>query len=135
MLPVKKSTIGYRLVLTILLALTVMTTGRCATAEASDKTIGVIMTADIPYYQAIHQAFVDQFAAAGLGPDKATVHLQTPEPDPMAWTNAARKFIEYCNHPGGSYYSDLRRSHGYEEPHNIKLWCLGNEMDGPIMRG
>src|SRR5690625_5033787 len=44
--------------------------------------------------------------------------------------NEARDLIEYCNHPGGSYWSDLRRSHGYEEPHNFKVWCLGNEMDG-----
>ena len=42
----------------------------------------------------------------------------------------ARNLVEYCNHPKGSYYSDLRRSHGYEQPHNIKLWRLGNEMDG-----
>lgn len=42
----------------------------------------------------------------------------------------ARRMIEYCNHPGGTQLSDLRRKHGYEEPHNIKLWCLGNEMDG-----
>jgi len=47
----------------------------------------------------------------------------------------ARNLVEYCNHPGGSYYSDLRRSHGYAEPHNIKLWCLGNEMDGPWQMG
>ena len=45
--------------------------------------------------------------------------------------DAARNFVEYCNHPGGTYYSDLRREHGYEEPHAIKFWCLGNEMDGP----
>jgi len=44
---------------------------------------------------------------------------------------AARNLVEYCNFPGGSYYSDLRRSHGVQEPHNFKLWCLGNEMDGP----
>ena len=43
---------------------------------------------------------------------------------------AARNLVEYCNHKSGSYWSDLRRSHGYEDPHNIKLWCLGNEMDG-----
>lgn len=49
--------------------------------------------------------------------------------------DAARNLIEYCNHPGGAYYSDLRRSHGYEEPHNFKLWCLGNEMDGPWQIG
>ena len=42
----------------------------------------------------------------------------------------ARNLVEYCNHKGGSYYSDLRISHGVKEPHNIKLWCLGNEMDG-----
>jgi len=53
------------------------------------------------------------------------INLGTRGPD------AARHFVEYCNHPGNSHYSDLRRSHGYEEPHNIKLWCLGNEMDGP----
>ena len=33
-------------------------------------------------------------------------------------------FVEYCNHPAGSYYSDLRRNHGYEKPHSIKVWCL-----------
>ena len=49
--------------------------------------------------------------------------------------DAARNFVEYCNHPGGTYWSDLRRSHGYEEPHNIKIWCLGNEMDGPWQIG
>lgn len=49
--------------------------------------------------------------------------------------DAARNLVEYCNHPSGTYYSDLRRSHGYEQPHNIKLWCLGNEMDGPWQIG
>jgi len=45
--------------------------------------------------------------------------------------DAARNFVEYCNFSGGTYYSDLRKSHGVSEPHGIKLWCLGNEMDGP----
>jgi len=45
--------------------------------------------------------------------------------------SAARDLVEYCNFPCGTYYSDLRQSHGVKEPHNIKLWCLGNEMDGP----
>lgn len=47
----------------------------------------------------------------------------------------AQDLLEYCNFPGGTYYSDLRKSHGYESPHNIKLWCLGNEMDGPWQMG
>ena len=48
---------------------------------------------------------------------------------------AARNVLEYCNFEGGTYYSDLRKQHGYEKPHNIKLWCLGNEMDGPWQVG
>lgn len=42
----------------------------------------------------------------------------------------AQALVEYCNHPGGTYWSDLRRTHGYAEPHRVKVWCLGNEMDG-----
>ncbi|GLX66777.1 alpha-N-arabinofuranosidase [Paenibacillus glycanilyticus] len=49
--------------------------------------------------------------------------------------DAARNLVEYCNHPSGSYYSDLRISHGWREPHRIKTWCLGNEMDGPWQIG
>ncbi|MEW6045978.1 MAG: alpha-N-arabinofuranosidase [Bacillota bacterium] len=49
--------------------------------------------------------------------------------------DAARNLVEYCNHPGGSYWSDLRRSHGWAQPHNIKVWSLGNEMDGPWQIG
>jgi len=49
--------------------------------------------------------------------------------------DAASALIEYCNHPGGSYWSELRKSHGVREPHNIRLWCLGNEMDGPWQVG
>ena len=47
----------------------------------------------------------------------------------------ARNLLEYCNHPGGSYWSDLRKSHGYEKPYGIEYWCLGNEMDGPWQMG
>jgi alpha-L-arabinofuranosidase len=57
------------------------------------------------------------------------VNLGTRGPD------EARAFLEYCNHPAGSYWSDLRRQHGEANPHNIKLWCLGNEMDGPWQIG
>jgi alpha-L-arabinofuranosidase len=49
--------------------------------------------------------------------------------------DAARNLVEYCNHPSDSYYSDLRISHGYKEPHAFKTWCLGNEMDGPWQIG
>lgn len=49
--------------------------------------------------------------------------------------DTARSLVEYCNHPGGSLYSDLRIANGYREPHQIKTWCLGNEMDGPWQLG
>ncbi|MBG6239244.1 alpha-N-arabinofuranosidase [Mycetocola sp. CAN_C7] len=44
--------------------------------------------------------------------------------------DAARELVEYANHPGGTYLSDLRRSNGAAEPFDIRLWCLGNELDG-----
>jgi alpha-L-arabinofuranosidase len=47
----------------------------------------------------------------------------------------ARNVVEYCNHPGGSYFSDLRRSHGDADPYGFKIWCLGNELDGPWQVG
>lgn len=47
----------------------------------------------------------------------------------------AAAFVEYCNVEKGTKWSDLRRQHGYEQPHNIKYFCLGNEMDGPWQIG
>lgn len=47
----------------------------------------------------------------------------------------ARQLLEYCNHPGGSKYSDMRIANGRKDPFQYKLWCLGNEMDGPWQLG
>lgn len=44
-------------------------------------------------------------------------------------------YVEYCNLDKGTKWSDLRRSHGYEQPHDVRYWCLGNEMDGPWQMG
>lgn len=67
---------------------------------------------------------------------------KTADVEPMMALNlgtrgiqAAAALVEYANHPGGSYWSDLRRKHGVEQPHNIRLWCLGNELDGPWQVG
>ena len=43
--------------------------------------------------------------------------------------------LEYCNVDKGTKWSELRRAHGYEKPHAIKYWCIGNEMDGPWQIG
>ena len=42
----------------------------------------------------------------------------------------AAALVEYCNVSQGTRWSDLRRQHGVSSPHNVKYWCLGNEMDG-----
>lgn len=47
----------------------------------------------------------------------------------------ARALVEYANHPGGTYWSDLRRRNGADAPFDIRLWCLGNELDGPWQIG
>ncbi len=39
-------------------------------------------------------------------------------------------WVEYCNYKGGTYYSDLRAKNGHKEPYNVKIWDLGNEVDG-----
>jgi alpha-L-arabinofuranosidase len=49
--------------------------------------------------------------------------------------DAAREIVEYANHPGGTHLSDLRIKNGHKDPFDIKLWCLGNEMDGPWQIG
>ena len=53
------------------------------------------------------------------------VNLGTRGPD------EARALVEYCNHKSNSKYSDMRIAHGFKDPWDVKLWCLGNEMDGP----
>ena len=47
----------------------------------------------------------------------------------------ARDIVEYANHRGNSRLSDMRIANGQREPLGIKLWCLGNEMDGPWQMG
>ncbi len=48
---------------------------------------------------------------------------------------AASALVEYCNLPGGSLWSDRRKANGHADPHGVKLWCLGNEMDGEWQAG
>ena len=47
----------------------------------------------------------------------------------------ARNWVEYANSPAGTRYASLRAANGRAEPYGIKLWCLGNEMDGPWQLG
>jgi len=68
--------------------------------------------------------FMDFCKKAGTTP-MIGVNLGTGSPQDAA------NLVEYCNFPGGTYYSDMRRKNGHEAPYGVKIWCLGNEMDGP----
>ncbi len=50
-------------------------------------------------------------------------------------TTEAAALLEYCNLPGGTYWADLRASNGHADPYAVKVWCLGNEMDGDWQAG
>jgi alpha-N-arabinofuranosidase len=58
-----------------------------------------------------------------------TVNLGTGTPE------EARNWVEYCNSPVGTKYSNKRAENGAIDPFGVKLWCLGNEMDGPWQLG
>jgi alpha-N-arabinofuranosidase len=42
----------------------------------------------------------------------------------------AQAWVEYCNGTGNTYWANLRRQHGFEEPHRVTYWGLGNEQYG-----
>ncbi|GKQ39131.1 alpha-N-arabinofuranosidase [Streptomyces sp. A012304] len=67
--------------------------------------------------------FMDFCAKTGMEPMMA-VNLGT------RGVEDALRLLEYCNHPGGTELSDRRVAHGAKEPYGVKMWCLGNEMDG-----
>lgn len=72
--------------------------------------------------------FMSWCKKVGTSPMMA-VNLGTRGPD------EARQLVEYCNHPSGTYLSDLRIKNGSTAPYGVKLWCLGNEMDGQWQMG
>jgi alpha-L-arabinofuranosidase len=47
----------------------------------------------------------------------------------------ALDLLEYANVPRGTKLSDLRVANGADRPHGIRMWCLGNELDGPWQVG
>lgn len=72
--------------------------------------------------------FIDWTAKAGVEPMLA-VNLGT-----RGLTEAC-DVLEYANHAGGTFWSDQRIKNGATDPFGVKLWCLGNEMDGPWQIG
>ncbi|WP_055691333.1 alpha-N-arabinofuranosidase [Streptomyces prasinus] len=65
-----------------------------------------------------------------------------PQAEPVMAVNLGTRGVaealelqEYANHPAGTALSDLRVAHGDKDPFGIRMWCLGNEMDGPWQTG
>ena len=42
----------------------------------------------------------------------------------------AAYWVEYCNYKKGTHYSDIRIQNGHPDPYGVKIWDLGNEVDG-----
>lgn len=67
-----------------------------------------------------HKAQVEPMLAVNLGTRGVT---------------EACDLLEYTNFPGGTRLSDQRIANGQRHPYGVKLWCLGNELDGPWQIG
>ncbi|MBW2467415.1 MAG: hypothetical protein JRF02_08955, partial [Deltaproteobacteria bacterium] len=61
----------------------------------AEKRIGVIMTGDIPYYGTMHETFVAEINKLYGDSEKIEIILQRPFPNPLSWSNAARKLIAF----------------------------------------
>jgi len=77
-----------------------------------------------------------------FGLDEFMRWTQRAQVEPMMVLNLGTRgmpealdLLEYANHPGGTTLSELRRGHGAPTPYGIRMWCLGNEMDGPWQVG
>ncbi|WP_297083204.1 alpha-N-arabinofuranosidase [uncultured Demequina sp.] len=77
-----------------------------------------------------------------IGTDEFLQYCEREGLEPMMAVNLGTRgvaeavaLLDYCNGEGGTHWSDLRIANGREEPYGVKLWCLGNEMDGPWQIG
>lgn len=83
-----------------------------------------------------------QYITNEIGHDEYLQWAEMTGAEPMYTINLgtgtmqdAMDIVEYTNHSKGSYWSDLRRKYGHENPYGVKIWYLGNEMDGPWQIG
>lgn len=83
-----------------------------------------------------------QYITNEVGHDEYLQWAEQVNTEPMYTINLgtgdikdALHIVEYTNHEKGTYWSDLRRTNGHEQPYGVKTWYLGNEMDGPWQIG
>lgn len=73
-----------------------------------------------------------------VGTDEFLSYCERMQISPMLGVNLgtgtpkdALELLEYCNSSLPTYWANKRMENGRKEPYGVKLWCLGNEMDGP----
>jgi alpha-N-arabinofuranosidase len=77
-----------------------------------------------------------------FGTDEFLQYCERVGAEPYICVNAglgtideARHWVEYVNEPDHTYYADLRRANGRDKPYGVKIWGIGNEIDGPWQLG
>jgi ABC-type uncharacterized transport system substrate-binding protein len=77
------------LTLVLLLSLTL---GGAMPARAAEKLVAAVLTSDMSRYREAHRSFVKALTQKGYDQSNTKIILQTPNPDPISWANAIRKF-------------------------------------------
>ena len=77
-----------------------------------------------------------------FGTDEFAAWCRAAGVEPMLAVNlglgdvkSALELLEYTNHPHGTSLADERAANGAPEPYDVRVWCLGNELDGPWQLG
>jgi alpha-N-arabinofuranosidase len=72
-----------------------------------------------------------------FGTDEFMEYCKAVDSEPFICVNMgtgtideARDWLEYCNGKDDTYFVNMRRQNGHEEPYNVKYWGLGNEVSG-----
>ncbi len=63
-----------------------------APAHAAGKLVAAVLTGDVSRYRDAHRAFVKALAQKGYDQGSIDIVVQSPNPDPISWSNAIRKF-------------------------------------------
>ncbi|NGM67777.1 alpha-L-arabinofuranosidase [Natronolimnobius sp. AArcel1] len=75
---------------------------------------------------------VEPTITVGVTVDDPEREFQPPEP---ITPEDAANWVEYCNGDTNTEYGALRAEHGYEEPFDIEVWEVGNEVWGDWQAG
>jgi alpha-L-arabinofuranosidase len=77
-----------------------------------------------------------------FGTDEFLTYCERLKVEPYLCINAglgsvedARNWVDYTNESANTYWAQQRRKNGRDKPWGVKIWGLGNEIDGPWQLG